>query len=228
MMRRYLFVWIILAAVLVFGPLVQAAESEKADNIVDKSRIVVQEMMRTDAENKAVPLDLLRQASGIAIIPGMLKGGFVIGGSYGKGVVLKKSADSWAGPAFISMTAGSLGLQIGGQSIDLLLVIVGEKAMNAFMQNKFKLGADVGLAAGPLGGHASAATEITLKGGIYSYSRSKGAFAGVSIEGAGISSQPDLNKAYYGSTGSTPVILAGKVSPPASGQELIATLNKYR
>jgi lipid-binding SYLF domain-containing protein len=228
MMRRHLFVWIILTAVLVFGPLVQAAESEKADNIVDKSRIVVQEMMRTDAENKAVPLDLLRQASGIAIIPGMLKGGFVIGGSYGKGVVLKKSADGWAGPAFLSMTAGSLGLQIGGQSIDLLLVIVGEKAMNAFMQNKFKLGADVGLAAGPLGGHASAATEITLKGGIYSYSRSKGAFAGVSIEGAGISSQPDLNKAYYGSTGSTPVILAGKVSPPASGQKLVETLNKHR
>lgn len=226
MNRRHLFVWIILAAVLALSLPALAAETEKADNIVDKSRIVVQEMMR--AEDSEFPQDLLRQASGIAIIPGMIKGGFIIGGSYGKGVVLKHRAGNWTGPAFISMTAGSLGFQIGGESIDLILVIVGERAMNAFMQNKFKLGADVGLAAGPVGGHASAATEITLKGGIYSYSRSKGAFAGVSIEGAGISSQPDLNKAYYGSTGSTPVILAGKVSPPSSGHKLIATLNKHR
>jgi lipid-binding SYLF domain-containing protein len=227
MTRRYLFVWIpLLAAALALALPVQAAEEEKADNIVDKSRIVVQEMMR--AQDAQFPEDLLKKASGIAILPGMIKGGFIIGGSYGRGVVLKHQAGSWTGPAFISMTAGSLGFQIGGEAIDLLLVIVGDKAMNAFMQNKFKLGADVGLAAGPVGGHASAATEITLKGGIYSYSRSKGAFAGVSIEGAGISSQPDLNKAYYGSTGSTPVILAGKVSPPASGQRLIATLNKHR
>lgn len=226
MIRRHLFVWIFLAAVLALSLPVHAAEVEKADNIVDKSRIVVQEMMR--AEDGEFPQDLLKQASGIAIIPGMIKGGFIIGGSYGKGVVLKHKAGNWAGPAFISMTAGSLGFQIGGESIDLILVIVGERAMNAFMQNKFKLGADVGLAAGPVGGHASAATEITLKGGIYSYSRSKGAFAGVSIEGAGISSQSDLNKAYYGSTGSTPVILEGKVSPPASGHKLITTLNKHR
>ena len=226
MNRIRLFMWTIAVAALALNLPVYAAEEEKADNIVDKSRIVVQEMMR--AEDKQFPQDLLRQASGIAIIPGMLKGGFFIGGSYGKGVVLKQKAGNWAGPAFISMTAGSLGFQIGGESIDLILVIVGETAMNAFMQNKFKLGADVGLAAGPLGGHASAAKATSLKGGIYSYSRSKGAFAGVSIEGAGISSQPDLNKGYYGSTGSTPVILAGKVSPPTSGQRLIATLNKQR
>ncbi len=220
-----LFVWTISLVWLALCLPLHAAEEEKADNIVDKSRIVVQEMMRTG--DKQVPRDLIRQASGIAIIPGMLKGGLFIGGSYGKGVVLKKRAGGWAGPAFISMTAGSLGFQIGGKSIDLILVIVGDNAMNAFMQNKFKLGADVGLAAGPIGGHASAAKATSLKGGIYSYSRSKGAFAGVSIEGAGISSQPDLNKGYYGSTGSTSVILAGKVSPPVSGQKLIATLKKH-
>jgi len=218
--------WTLAAVALALSRPAFAADEEKADNIVDKARIVIQEMMR--AGDKQLPEDLIRQASGIAIIPGMLKGGFIIGGAYGKGVVLKKMGDSWTGPAFISLTAGSLGLQIGGESIDLILVIVGDTAMDAFMQNKFKLGADLGLAAGPLGGHASAAKATSLKGGIYSYSRSKGAFAGISIEGAGISSQSDLNKGYYGSTGSTPVILAGKVSPPSSGQELIATLNKNR
>jgi lipid-binding SYLF domain-containing protein len=183
-------------------------------------------MMRS--QDSQVPEDLIRKASGVAIIPGMLKGGFIIGGSYGKGVVLKHAGNAWNGPAFISLTAGSLGLQIGGESIDLILVIVGEKAMNAFMQNKFKLGADLALAAGPIGGHASAATEITLKGGIYSYSRSKGAFAGISLEGAAVSHQPELNKEYYGTTGSAPVILEGKVSPPGSGQKLIEVLNRYR
>ena len=177
-----------MTAVIAISLPAQAVEGEKAENIVDKARIVIEEMMR--AEDKQLPQDLLRQASGIAIIPGMLKGGFIIGGAYGKGVVLKHTGNKWTGPAFISLTAGSLGLQIGGESIDLILVIVGDKAMNAFMQNKFKLGADLGLAVGPIGGHASAAKAASLKGGIYSYSRSKGAFAGISIEGAGISRPP--------------------------------------
>jgi len=226
MKKAYLFFFLL--PVMAFGlaePL-PAAEGDKADNIVDKARIVIQEMMRS--EDSQVPEDLIAKASGIAIIPGMLKGGFIIGGAYGKGVVLKHVGNTWTGPAFLSLTAGSLGIQIGGESIDLILVVVGEKAMNAFMENKFKLGGDVGLAAGPIGGHASAATEITLKGGIYSYSRSKGAFAGISLEGAAISNQPELNKEYYGTTGSTPVILEGKVSPPESGQKLIGILNQHR
>jgi lipid-binding SYLF domain-containing protein len=204
----------------------RAQDKTEADGLVDKSRVVIEEMTRS--QDSEIPTDLLKQAAGIAIIPDMVKAGFIIGGSYGKGLVMSYKGGKWNGPAFIKLGAGSIGLQIGGQAVDLILVIVGEEAMNAFMANKFKLGGDVALVAGPVGAQASAATEITFKGGIYSYSRSKGLFAGISLEGAGISSQEELNRAYYELTGNTQIILAGKVTPPESGQKLAAALRKFK
>lgn len=197
-----------------------------ADIIVEKSRILVEEMMLS--HDKAVPESLLRQAAGIALIPGMLKGGFILGGNYGQGVVLQRIADGWTGPAFIGIGGGSIGLQIGGQSVDLILVIVGQDAMNAFMRNEFKLGADAALALGPAGTRVSTATDVSLRGGIYSYSRATGLFAGVSVEGAVIYSEEELNRQYYRETGSTAVVLAGKVHPPETGQKLIGVLNRIR
>jgi lipid-binding SYLF domain-containing protein len=158
----------------------------------------------------------------------MLKGAFFIGGSYGKGVVLRQQDGQWSGPAFISIGAGSLGIQFGGQSVDLILVVMGEEAMNFFLSSKFKLGADVAVAAGPVGAQASAASEITLKGGIYSYSRSKGAFIGISLEGAGIASKEEFNKAYYKTTDNAQVILSGEVKPPEGGQRLISALQRVK
>lgn len=203
-----------------------AAEQQEADILVEKSRLVVEEMMISSG--REVPENLIRQAAGVVLIPEMLKGGFILGVKYGKGVVLQRAPEGWTGPAFISIGGGSLGLQIGGQSVDLVLVIVGQDAMNAFMRNEFKLGADAALAVGAAGAQVSTATDISLKGGIYSYSRSSGLFAGVSLEGAAISSQEELNRAYYKDTGSTAVILAGKVRPPESGARLISTLEKVR
>jgi lipid-binding SYLF domain-containing protein len=199
-----------------------AAEQQAADILVEKSRLLVEEMMIS--RDRQVPENLIRQAAGIALIPEMLKGGFIIGAKYGKGVVLQREPGGWSGPAFISIGGGSLGLQIGGQSVDLILVIVGQDAMNAFLRNEFKLGADAALAVGPAGVQVSTATDISLKGGIYSYSRSRGLFAGVSLEGAVISSLEELNRSYYKDTASTAVILAGKVRPPESGERLISTL----
>ncbi len=212
--------------VLVLAPSGFAQGASEADVIVDKSRILVEEMMLSS--DKQVPESLIRQAAGLALIPGMLKGGFFIGGNYGTGVVLQRTYEGWMGPAFIGIGGGSLGIQFGGQSIDLILVIVGQDAMNAFMRNEFKLGADAALAAGPIGARISTATDIAFKGGIYSYSRASGLFAGVSVEGAVIFSQEELNRAYYTDTGSTAVVLAGKVSPKESGQRLIETLRRIR
>lgn len=203
-----------------------AADQPEADIIVDQSRLLVEEMMI--GGDGQVPEGLIRQAAGIALIPAMLKGGLIIGASYGKGVVLQLAPEGWAGPAFISIGGGSLGLQIGGQSVDLILVIVGQDAANAFMRNEFKLGADACLAAGPVGARVSTATDVAFKGGIYSFSRASGLFAGISIEGAIVSSLEDLNRAYYKDTGSTAVILAGKVRPSESGQRLISVLNKVK
>ena len=202
--------------------------AEKAHMIVDKARIVIQEMMFNVEKEKVIPVDLIKNCAGIAIVPGMIKGALIVGGSYGRGVVLKHQSGKWTGPAFLSIGAGSFGLQLGGQAVDLILVILGNGTMNSFMKSKFKLGADIAVAAGPVGAQATAATEILLKGGIYSYSRTQGAFIGLSLEGAGIMTQEELNKAYYNAAYSPADILAGKASPPESAVKLIDTLKKVR
>jgi lipid-binding SYLF domain-containing protein len=201
---------------------------DKSHMIVDKSRIVVEEMMLNVPKEKAVPVDLIKNCSGLAVIPGMFKGALFIGGSYGKGIVFKHNNGNWSGPAFISIGAGSLGLQLGGQTVDLILIVLGKKTMESFLKTKFKLGADIAAAVGPAGAQATAATEIFLNGGIYSYSKSKGVFIGLSLEGAAIATQAELNKAYYNATYSPADILAGKAYPPESAIKLINTLEKVR
>lgn len=210
------------------APAAFAEDAKKPHLIVDKARIVVDELILNRYADDALPQDLIRQCAGLAIFPGMIKGAFFIGGSYGKGVVLKHRNGQWTGPAFISIAAGSLGIQFGGQSVDLILVVMGQEAMNFFLSSKFKLGADVAVAAGPVGAQATAATEIFLKGGIYSYSRAKGAFIGLSLEGAGIASQEEFNKTFYKTTDDAHTILSGQVKPPQSGQKLITTLQKVK
>jgi lipid-binding SYLF domain-containing protein len=195
---------------------------------VDKSRIVVEELLLKRYSDEELPRDLIRQCSGLAIFPGMLKGAFFIGGSYGKGVVLRHQDGQWSGSAFISISAGSLGIQFGGQSVDLILVVMGQEAMDFFLSSKIKLGADVAVAAGPVGAQASAASEIMLKGGIYSYSRSKGAFIGLSLEGAGLASKEEFNEAYYKTAANPRTILAGEIKPPENGQQLISTLHRIK
>lgn len=202
--------------------------ADKSRMIVDKSRIVIEEMILNIEKEKAIPIDLIKNCAGLAIIPGMFKGALIIGGSYGKGIVLKHEKGTWSGPAFFSIGAGSLGLQLGGQSVDLILVILGKQTMNSFLKTKFKLGADIAAAVGPLGAQATAATEIFLKGGIYSYSRTKGAFIGLSVEGAGIATQEEMNKAYYNAPYSTADILSDKVRRPESAIQLINSLNKVK
>ncbi len=202
--------------------------ADKSRMLVDKARIVIEEMILNVEKEKAVPIDLIKNCAGIAIIPGMFKGALIVGGSYGKGVVLKHEYGTWSAPAFISIGAGSLGLQLGGQVVDLILVVIGKQAMDSFLKTKFKLGADIAVAAGPVGAQATAAAEIFFKGGIYSYSRTKGVFIGLSIEGAGIATQEDLNKAYYNGSYSPTDILSGEVRPPESAVQLINTLNKVR
>ena len=202
--------------------------TDKARMIVDKARIVIEEMIFNVEKEKAVPVELIKNCAGLAIIPGMFKGALFVGGSYGKGVVLRHENGTWSGPAFISIGAGSLGLQLGGQAVDLILVILGKQTMDSFLRTKFKLGADIGVAVGPVGAQATAAAEIFLKGGIYSYSRTKGAFIGLSVEGAGIATQEELNEAYYNASYSPADILSGEAHPPESAIQLIDTLKKVR
>jgi lipid-binding SYLF domain-containing protein len=202
-----------------------AQTKEEAERIIDKSRIVVEEMMTSS--DRVVPEDLLRDSAGIAIIPEMIKGGFIIGGSYGKGVVLAHKDGKWTGPAFIYLGAGSLGFQIGVEMVDLILVVIGQETMDSFLKASFKLGGDVAIAVGPYGAQATAATDILLKGGIFSYSRAQGLFAGVSLEGAGMGTQSDLNRAYY-DLESAKSILYGEVPTTPAAQRLIDAIDRFR
>lgn len=198
---------------------------EEAETIVDKARIVMEEVK--NAPDSGAAYDLIRQSAGVVIIPDMFKGGFVVGGSYGKGTVVARKDGKWSGPAFVYIGAGSIGFQIGVQVTDLILVVVGQNTMDSFMRSNFKLGVDAAAAAGPVGAQATAATDLFLKGGIYSYSRAKGLFAGVSLEGAGMGTEFDLNRAYYQTTSNPKEILYGQVETPASGKKLFEALSAF-
>jgi lipid-binding SYLF domain-containing protein len=198
---------------------------EDAEIIVNKARIVIEEVK--NAPDSGPAYDLIRQSAGVAIIPDMFKGGFIVGGSYGKGVVVARKDGKWSGPSFVYIGAGSVGFQIGAQLTDLILVVIGQNTMESFLRSNFKLGADAAIAVGPLGAQATAATEILLKGGIYSYSRAKGLFAGVSLEGAGLGTEFDLNRAYYQTTSNPKDILYGQVETPESGNKLFQALSAF-
>ena len=198
---------------------------DDAEVIVDKARLVIEDV-RT-APDSGAAYDLIRQSAGVVIIPDMFKGGFVVGGSYGKGVVVARKDGKWSGPSFVYIGAGSFGFQIGVQLTDLILVVIGQNTMDSFMRSNFKLGVDAAVAAGPVGAQATAATDLFLKGGIYSYSRSKGLFAGVSLEGAGLGTDFDLNRAYYQTTSNPKDILYGQVETPESAQKLFQALSAF-
>lgn len=228
-MTKKVFIAVVICIVgFVFTTAAWAQDDRKveATGIVDKSRVVVEEMLMS--MDNQVPSELIAMCDGIVIVPGMLKGGFFLGGSYGDGVVLARHGNSFSGPAFLSMGAGSIGLQFGVQQADIILVIFGKNTMDSFlMNNKFKLGGDMALVAGPVGAQLTAATDLMLNGGIYSYSRSQGLFAGISLEGAGISMNHALNQAYYGNVWKpTEILSTPNLLIPESGDKLIKALER--
>ncbi|MBQ3403112.1 MAG: lipid-binding SYLF domain-containing protein [Synergistaceae bacterium] len=142
--------------------------------------------------------ETVRTSHAIAIIPSMVKAGLIIGGEYGEGLILRHKDGKWYGPSFYNLGGGSFGLQLGAQKVSLLLAVVNERGVNAFVKDKVKLGGDIGVAAGPVGRRAEAATDAKAKASIYSYSMSKGLFAGVSLEGSVISISVKRNSEYWG------------------------------
>jgi lipid-binding SYLF domain-containing protein len=178
----------------------------------------------------SIPPALLRNAKGIAIIPSVVKVGLVIGGRYGKGVVTVRKADgSWSNPLFLSVSGGSVGWQVGAQSTDVILVFKTRKSIDDIINGKFTLGADASVAAGPVGRMASAATDIKMGSEIYSYSRSRGLFVGITLDGARLSIEQKDNASYYRNKSLQPAqILAGDhIAAPASTGRLRDILNRF-
>lgn len=188
------------AASLVLQP---ASAATREEQRVADSTEVVDQLLRIPEQ--AVPPSLLARAHAIAVIPNVVKVGFGLGARRGKGVVVVRKDDgSWSNPAFVTLTGGSIGWQIGAQSTDIVLVFKSRRGVDGIASGKLTLGADASVAAGPVGRHTEVATDIQFEAEVYSYSRSRGLFAGVSIEGSGVTMDHKANAAFYGTAGVTP------------------------
>jgi lipid-binding SYLF domain-containing protein len=188
-----------LACGLLFVP--EAAAQKKAKRLNDAERRagraarVFDEIM--GVRERGIPRNLLDRAEAIAVFPGVIKAAFIIGGRGGQGVISRRTRGGWSAPAFFNLGGGSVGLQIGASKTDYVMLIMNEEGVRGLMEDKFELGGELGVAAGPVGREAAASTNITLDAGILSYSRSKGLFAGVALKGAVINPDNDLNEAVY-------------------------------
>jgi len=198
------------------------SDREATDNRLDHAGAVLHEIM--SAPDKGIPEEVLEHAKCIAVVPHMLKGGFVFGAENGRGVTTCRTANGWSAPAFFAITGGSWGLQIGLEGVDLVLIIQNEKGMQRLIGSKFELGADASAAAGPVGRHASADTDWKLDTEILTYSRAKGAFAGLTLTGSAIRRDDDSTEAIYGHDVSTRRILSGEVAIPASAREFLTAV----
>jgi len=192
------------------------AGSAREDSVerLQKSATVLKEIM--DAPDKGIPAEVLDGARCIAVVPHLIKGGFVIGGKHGRGVATCRTAAGWSAPAFISVGGGSWGLQIGAEGVDLVMLVMNEQGMQHLLSSKFQISGEGSAAAGPVGRHASAGTDWKLNTEMLTYSRSKGAFAGLTLEGAVVEQDNDSTEAIYGKDVPFRKILMGVVRPPAS------------
>jgi lipid-binding SYLF domain-containing protein len=210
---------------LTVAPLAVASDREDDVARTQKAAQVFKEIM--DTPDKGIPHHLLESAKCIAIIPGDKKFAFIFGGSYGRGVATCHTSHGWSAPVFVAIDGGSVGYQIGGSSTDLVLLFMNDHALQSLLTDKFKLGADASVAAGPVGRSAAADTDVKLHAEILSYSRSKGLFAGISLDGAVVQADKSGDQAFYGADVDRHAVLDGMVPMPASARNLMHELHAY-
>ena len=206
-----------------------AFAQDKEDDRLKNSYTVMKEILNTP--DQGIPRDLLNKAECVIVYPSVLKAAFIVGGSYGRGVLTCRTGTShngpWSAPAMFALEGGSFGFQIGGEATDFVLLVMNDSGANSVLSSKVKLGADASAAAGPVGRSASAETDVVMKAEILSYSRARGVFAGVSLEGSTMRSDDGANKILYGQElTAKQIVQGGVVKTPAAGQPLIHLLNK--
>ena len=221
---------VLLIAVALFATshtLVAQPSSDEARRVADAATVLEEIMAASD---NAVPRAIIENAEGIAVFPSLIKGGIVVGAQRGRGVlsVRDRKNGGWSSPAFLTITGGSIGAQFGAQAIDLVLVINNQRGLEQLVKNQFKIGADAAVAAGPVGRDASASTDIQLRAQILSYSRARGLFAGVTLNGSTIRQDRDANERYYGAAYTTSqIVFDGLGGSPEPVGNWKATLAKY-
>jgi lipid-binding SYLF domain-containing protein len=209
----------VLSAGLVYG-------ADDAPKRLDAAADVLTEIM--SAPDKGIPQDLLEKAECVVVVPGLKKGAFIVGAKYGKGFMLcRKAGGGWSAPAAVRVEGGSVGFQIGGSETDVVLLVTNSKGAQKLLASKFTIGADANAALGPVGRDSSAETDAQMHAEILTYSRSRGVFAGVSLQGATLRPDEDWNTELYGKPLSNRDIVMGDTPAPASAARLISLLNKY-
>jgi lipid-binding SYLF domain-containing protein len=186
---------------------------------------VLDEIMATP--DNSSPMDILDQATCVGVVPGLKKGAFIFGGQYGQGVVTCRTGHGWSAPVFIRMEGGSWGLQIGGQSTDLVLVAVNDRGFQDLLKNKFKIGGDASAAAGPVGRSGQAATDWKMNAELLSYSRNKGVFAGISLDGTSVSQNSEDTELYFGQSQTFESVLKGDVPVPQGAVPFVTAVAHY-
>ncbi|HEX3377662.1 MAG TPA: lipid-binding SYLF domain-containing protein [Candidatus Acidoferrales bacterium] len=226
-MRKLLSLGMLFA--LTAAPLLAARpDNEKETDRLANAGMVMEEIMNIPDD---IPQDLLDKAECVIVFPSVLKAAFIVGGSYGRGAMACRGGEHftgpWGTPSMMALEGGSVGFQLGGQATDFVLLVMNPRVAQSILSNKVKLGADMAAAAGPKGRNASASTDVTLRAEILSYSRSRGLFAGVSLEGSTLRPDNDANEKLYGKKLTAEEIIRQGAAPvPASGQKLVSLLNK--
>jgi len=179
------------------------------------------------APDKGIPQEVLGSAECVAVVPSLLKGGFIVGGRFGRGLASCRTPKGWSAPAFFTVKGGSVGFQIGGQAVDLVMLIMNNDGMQHLLSSQFSLGADASVAAGPVGRHAEGNTDWKMRAQVLTYSRARGIFAGVSLEGAVINQDKESTRDFYGRMVPFKTSLKGEVDPPAAANTFLTALAKW-
>jgi lipid-binding SYLF domain-containing protein len=202
----------------------QAKESKVSDRVQAAADVLNQ---IESAPDSGIPEEILGKAECVAVVPSMLKGGFIVGAKYGRGLATCRTPKGWSAPAFFMTTGGSVGFQIGGQAVDLVMLIMNNDGMQHLLSSKFELGADASVAAGPVGRHAEGNTDWKMRAQVLTYSRARGVFAGVSLNGAVLKQDKDATREFYGHMVTFKAALTGEVDPPPAAHPFLSTLAKW-
>jgi lipid-binding SYLF domain-containing protein len=224
MKRLILLTLLVSLSSLAFAADDRAKESKASDRVQAAAEVLNQIQSAPDA---GIPQDILGKAECVAVVPSMLTGGFIVGAKYGRGLASCRTPKGWSAPAFFMTTGGSVGFQVGGQAVDLVMLIMNDDGMQHLLSSKFALGADASVAAGPVGRHAEGNTDWKMRAQVLTYSRARGIFAGVSLNGAVLKQDKDSTREFYGHMVTFKAALTGAVDPPPAANAFLTTLAKW-
>jgi SH3 domain-containing YSC84-like protein 1 len=220
---------VLLTLIVSLSAFASAADDQQKDSkVADRVQAAADVLNEIEsAPDSGIPEEILGKSECVAVVPSMLKGGFIFGAKYGRGIASCRNPKGWTAPAFFTIGGGSFGLQIGGQAVDLVMLIMNKNGMQHLLSSQFALGADASVAAGPVGRHAEGNTDWKMRAEVLTYSRARGVFAGVTLNGAVVKQDKNSTREFYGHMVSSKASLTGEIEPPPGANAFLTTLAKW-